>query len=286
MNGYIIEKYNNMNNAYTSRRYMEEAKKQDIKLDIIGAHDTYLINNKLYNANDEVKKRDFSIVRFKDGHIRDGIGKMSNYHFNKIEHINSYGDKYVQLKNISSKNMINPKFILGFLGIDYEFVTEKIGKPFVIKTLKDSQGKGVYLINNYNEYTKICGEFKNINKEFIFEEFIKESFGKDIRVFSIQGEVLACVKRKSKCGFKANFALGGDVEIYPLDDDIKKITQDIYNITSMYYTGIDLLLGKDGYVFCEVNITPGIEGVEKVSGCNVARELIYSIKNTINNEKV
>ena len=49
MKGYIIEKFNNMNNAYTCRRYAEEASRAGIAMDIIGVYDTYEYDGVLYN---------------------------------------------------------------------------------------------------------------------------------------------------------------------------------------------------------------------------------------------
>ena len=61
---------------------------------------------------------------------------------------------------------------------------------------------------------------------------------------------------------------------YPADSDIKRIAADIYRQTKADVLGIDLLFGKNGYVFCEINVTPGIEGIEKASGCNAAAEIV------------
>lgn len=286
MNGYIIEKYNNMNNAYTSRRYAEEAARAGVDADIIGVYDTFEYEGVLYNRKRKIEKRDFAILRFKEGHINEQLSELSSRQYNKIEHIKYYADKSVQLKNISSSHMRMPKYILSCLDMDFEEIAGYIGSPFVVKGLRGSQGNEIYLIRSQNDYIELRGIYKGAYKEFIFEEFIEESCGRDIRVFSIRGEAVACMKRTSNGSFKANFALGGNVEPYPADSDIIAIAEDIYKSVGLDYAGIDLLLGKDGYVFCEVNVTPGIEGIEKASGINIAGRLIGFIMEDLKNGMV
>jgi RimK family alpha-L-glutamate ligase len=279
--GYIIERYNDMNNLYTCQRLIEEANRLKMALDIMGVHDTYEYGEALYNNSTGVEQRDFSILRFKEGDINFRLSSLTPKQYNRMEHIESYGNKFAQLKNINSKHMIMPRFILSYLDINIDKIEQLIGTPFVVKSLKGSRGDEVYLVRNVDEYNQLRSAYKGIDKEFIFEEYIEESSGKDIRVFCICGEVVACMKRTAKDGFKANYKLGGDIEPYETDNDIIQIAEDIYKNTALHYAGIDLLFGRDGYVFCEVNVCPGLEGIEKTSGLNIAGRLIASIKDDL-----
>ena len=38
------------------------------------------------------------------------------------------------------------------------------------------------------------------------------------------------------------------------------------------------MFGKEKPYFCEINVMPGLEGIEKASGKNVAREIIETIR--------
>ncbi len=42
--------------------------------------------------------------------------------------------------------------------------------------------------------------------------------------------------------------------------------------------GIDLLFGEEKPYFCEINVMPGLEGIEKASGVNVAKKIMETIK--------
>ena len=271
MNGYIIEKYNNMNNAYTSRRFVEEGAKAGIKFNIIGVFDTLSNGKLLINRGRALETADMVINRYKYGNLKDKLADLGRISVNNIEKINKYVDKSRQL-GISSCAMTNPVSMLACAGTDMEKIAEYVGFPFVAKGLCGSQGNMVYLIENAEQYAELCKKFSG--EELLFQQFIEESRGKDVRMLAVRGAVVGCMQRTAKSGFKANFALGADVTKYPVDADIKKIAMDIYAQTQTDVLGIDLLLGKDGYVFCEINITPGIEGIETAAGVNAAGRII------------
>ena len=117
-----------------------------------------------------------------------------------------------------------------------------------------------------------------IEKEWLYEEFITTSVGRDIRLYSIRGNVEAGMVRKSKGDFRANVALGGDVASYEITPEIRTIARDIYRQTGLDFIGIDLLFGESKPYFCEINVMPGIEGIEKASGINIGKRIMETIK--------
>ena len=275
MNGYIIEKFSNMNNAYTSRRLCEEGEKKGLNMRIIGVYDVFCTDDTLFCGGMPLENADIVINRYKYGNIKDRLAKLGRISVNSIAHINKYVDKSRQL-DITSSAMSRPVSLLANAGENIENITAKVGFPFIAKGLCGSQGNMVYLVENTAQYAELCEKFKG--SELLFQQFISTSKGKDVRMLAIRGEVIGCMQRTAKSGFKANFALGADVAKYPVDADIKKIAADIYAHTKADILGIDLLFGKDGYVFCEINITPGIEGIETSTGVNAAGRIIELVK--------
>ena len=116
------------------------------------------------------------------------------------------------------------------------------------------------------------------SKEWLFEEFISESYGRDLRFYSIRGEAVACMQRRSQGDFRANVALGASVEPYPVTSHIRTIAADIYEQTGLDFLGIDLLFGREKPYFCEINVMPGLEGIEKASGINIAGKIMETIR--------
>lgn len=276
--GYIIEKFNNMSNSYTSSRLIEEGKKRGIDISLIGVSDTIISNEQLFNNYNIVVPRNFVINRYKYGFIKDKINDLCKNSYNEINAFNIYINKYNQIINLKSDYFEMPITILGNLFFDYSIITERIGEPFVIKGLDSSQGNEVFLIKNKNDFVDVANRFDG-RKEWLFQEYIKNSVGHDIRFFCIRGDVIACMTRtSSNHDFRANYALGAKVEKLAIDDCFREIAKDIYNSTKLDFIGVDLLFGTNKPFFCEINVMPGIEGIEKATKINVAERIIETIK--------
>ncbi|MBP3878243.1 MAG: hypothetical protein J6E44_09830, partial [Lachnospiraceae bacterium] len=149
--------------------------------------------------------------------------------------------------------------------------------PAVAKGTESSMGEEVFLIRERSDLQMLCSRF-GIAREWLFEEFIAASSGRDLRLFSMRGEAVACMQRKSRGDFRANVALGAEVEPYDVTEVLRTAARDLYEETGLDCAGIDLLFGEDGYVFCEINVMPGIEGIEKATGINIAGAVMEMIR--------
>ena len=275
--GYIIEKYNKMTNAYTCNRLVEEATKQGMDLKIIGIHDTMILDNEIRNNGVKLEKRDFVINRYKWGKVKDEINSLAAKSYNPLEAYNIYINKYEQVKRLRSDAFLVPRYLLGTAMLQYEDIVKILGTPFVAKGLESSMGEQISLIEKEEDLKNLHKKY-GMEKEWLFEEFVTTSFGRDMRFYSIRGEVVACMQRKSQGDFRANVALGASVEPYEITPEIRQIAKDIYEQTGLDFLGIDLLFGEDRPYFCEINVMPGIEGIEKATGVNVARKIVDTIK--------
>lgn len=275
--GYIIEKYNKMTNAYTCNRLVEEAEKLGMDLKIIGIHDTFVLDDKIINNGVELEKRDFVINRYKWGKVKDEINSLAVRSYNLLDAYNIYINKYEQVKRLHSDAFLVPKYLMGTAMLKYEEITKILGKSFVAKGLESSMGEQIVLIEKEEDLQRLCEKY-GMEKEWLFEEFVTTSFGRDMRFYSIRGEVAACMQRKSQGDFRANVALGASVEAFEITPEIRKIAKDIYKQTKLDFLGIDLLFGKDKPYFCEINVMPGIEGIEKATGVNVAKKIVETIR--------
>lgn len=277
ISGYIVEKYNNMADAYTCHRLIEEASNLDIALQLVGVHDTYITKEGKWNNGEMLNKRDFVINRYKYGKLKNQINRLGKRCYNDINLFDNYINKFEQVRRVTSEHFSIPKYILSTSLIGYEILSNYLGEPFVAKGLESSMGREIYLINNSKEYEWLRHNCDN-SKEWLFEEFISNSYGKDLRIFSIRDKAVACMIRKSNSDFRANVALGASVEAFETTPIINSIVADIYEQTKLDFLGIDLLFGAKGYYFCEINVMPGLEGIESASGINISKLIMETIK--------
>lgn len=158
-----------------------------------------------------------------------------------------------------------PKTVLGQLG--YDQLRELIGYPFVAKQSIASGGRGTYLIRSKEDFRQAidCD---------IFQEMIWDSYGKDLRVYVIGGEIIGVMQRTNKDDFRANAHVGGKGSKYKVNKKIREITSAIYEQTKLDIMGIDLLFYKDTYMFCELNVNPGFEEFDSAMNDNVAMRIL------------
>lgn len=281
ISGYLIEKYNNMGNAYSCQRLLEEAKKQNINLRMIGAIDTFVMEGKCYNRKQQLDKQDFIINRYKYGKIKDCLNELVHKSYNNLSALNIYINKLEQLKNINSDHFIKPKYIAGFIDLPFTLLADELKVPFVAKGLESSMGKEIFLIKNIEDYQKLA-VFYPTSKEWLFEEFISSSYGRDMRLYCLRGEGIASMERSSNDDFRANVALGATVKKIQAESYFQDIAHDIYMQTGLDFIGLDLLYGKELPYFCEINVTAGLEGIEKATEINIAERIIQTIKEDFN----
>jgi ribosomal protein S6--L-glutamate ligase len=107
------------------------------------------------------------------------------------------------------------------------------------------------------------------------QEFIKEADSTDIRALVIGDRVVAAMKRMGPPGdFRSNLHRGGLGEKVRITPQERSIAVKAARTLGLNVCGVDLLRSKQGPLVVEVNSSPGIEGVEKATGVDVAGLMI------------
>jgi ribosomal protein S6--L-glutamate ligase len=149
------------------------------------------------------------------------------------------------------------------------------GAPVVIKLLEGTQGIGVVLAETHQAAKSVIEAFRGLEANILVQEFIKEAQGSDIRCFVVGGKVIAAMKRQGVEGdFRSNLHRGGKAEKIKLTPEERSIAVRAAKAMGLRVAGVDLLRSNHGPVVMEVNSSPGLEGIEKASGVDVATKII------------
>lgn len=104
----------------------------------------------------------------------------------------------------------------------------------------------------------------------------------DLRVYVIGNKILASVLRESNEGFRANFSLGGNVSLYDLSDDEKKLINNIIDLFDFDMVGIDFILDDNGnLVFNEIEDVVGARMLYQCSDIDIVKEYLSYISKKI-----
>ncbi|MEJ4043313.1 30S ribosomal protein S6--L-glutamate ligase [Erwinia sp. SLM-02] len=149
------------------------------------------------------------------------------------------------------------------------------GAPLVVKLLEGTQGIGVVLAETRQAAESVIDAFRGLNAHILVQEFIKEAQGRDIRCLVIGGEVVAAIERVAKEGeFRSNLHRGGSARRVVIDDREREIAVRAALTLGLDVAGVDILRAERGPLVMEVNASPGLEGIEKTTGLNIAAMMI------------
>jgi len=157
------------------------------------------------------------------------------------------------------------------------------GAPLVIKLLEGTQGIGVVLAETHQAAKSVIEAFRGLEANILVQEYIKEANGADIRCFVVGNKVIASMKRQGAEGeFRSNLHRGGKAERIKLTPEERSVAIRSAKATGLSIAGVDLLRSDHGPVVMEVNSSPGLEGIEKATGVDVANKIIEFVeKNAI-----
>ncbi|WP_396183151.1 30S ribosomal protein S6--L-glutamate ligase [Flavobacterium sp.] len=153
------------------------------------------------------------------------------------------------------------------------------GTPLIVKLLEGTQGKGVVLAETKKAAESVINAFKSLNANILVQEFIKEANGKDLRLFVIDGKVVATIQREALAGeFRANIHLGGTASVIKPTKEEKIIAVKAAKAMGLKVAGVDIIRSSKGPLLLEVNSSPGLEGIEGATNKDIAGEMIKAIE--------
>lgn len=149
------------------------------------------------------------------------------------------------------------------------------GAPLIVKLVTGTHGEGVVLAESNETAASVIDAFRNLNAHFLVQEFVRESKGHDLRCLVIGGEVVATMGRSSPRGdFRANLHRGGKGIAVEITDEERQTASKAAETLGLNVAGVDLLRSSRGPLVLEVNSSPGLEGIERVTGVDIAGRII------------
>ncbi|MEC7704033.1 MAG: RimK family alpha-L-glutamate ligase [Candidatus Thermoplasmatota archaeon] len=273
---------------YSTRRLVEEAKALGCSVDILDpmklsvtiGNDGRRILNEGWNVEVDavIPRIGYSIT----GHgvaITRQFERMGTYVANSSNGIQNSRDKLHAAQILSSNHIPIPTTALVRDWRDVERAIQQVGGvPCVVKAPEGTQGSGVYLAHTERDASEIAWKLLEEGERVLVQEYIKESHGRDVRVLVVGGQVVASMRRRAHGReFRSNYHLGGSVEKVDLPDDYARIACKAARLLGLEVAGVDLLESSRGPLLLEVNSSPGLEGIEKASGVNVAGHIIQHV---------
>ena len=196
-------------------------------------------------------------------------------------------DKLRSMQILSRAGVGMPKTAFTNFSADVPAMIEQVGgAPVIIKLLEGTQGLGVVLAESAKAAQSVIEAFHNLKARIIVQEFIAESKGADLRAFVVNGEVVGAMKRQGKEGeFRSNLHRGGSGQLVKLSRAEKAAALAATKALGLGIAGVDMLQSKRGPLVLEVNSSPGLEGIEKATGLDIAGKIIEYTEELVTKRK-
>lgn len=276
---------------YSNRRILEAGEERGHKMVFLNIKHCYM---KMDAENPEIHYRGGKIINYLDAvipRIRPSMTfygcsiirqfeSMGTYTLNSSSAITQSRDKLFALQLLLKSGLDIP--VTGFANSpsDTNDLIDMVnGAPLIVKLLEGAQGKGVVLAETRKAAESVINAFKSLQANLLVQEFVKEADGKDLRLFVIDGKIVASIERVAAPGeFRANIHRGGSANLAKVTPDERKLAQKAAKALDLNVAGVDIIRSARGPLLLEVNSSPGLEGIEAATGKDVASLMITAIE--------
>lgn len=278
---------------YSTNRLVEAAQKRGHDVDVINHNHCYVgmetNNNNVYLGDHELVDYDAIIPRIGASVTFYGSSIIRQF---EVKHVYTTLSSLALVRSrdklratqVLAKNDIGiPKTVFAKQPRDVQNLIKTVGgPPLIVKLLEGTQGLGVVLAETKTAAKSVIEAFYGLNANILVQEFIKEAGGSDIRVIVVGWKVIAAYKRQGQEGeFRSNLHRGGEGVKVTLTSKEKKTAIAATKALGLNIAGVDMLRSERGPLVLEVNSSPGFEGVERVTGVDVADQIITFVEKQI-----
>jgi ribosomal protein S6--L-glutamate ligase len=275
---------------YSTRRLVEAAQQQGHEAQVIDTLRCYMnitshkpeIHYRGENLTgfDAVIPRIGASITFYGTAVVRQFEMMGVFPLNESVAIARSRDKLRSLQLLSRKGIGLPVSGFAHSPDDIEDLIKMVGgAPVVIKLLEGTQGIGVVLAETHKAAESVIEAFMGLKANILVQEFIKEAGGSDIRCFVIGEKVVAAMMRRAREGeFRSNLHRGGTAELIRITPEERSTAVRAAAAMGLNVAGVDILRSNHGPVIMEVNSSPGLEGIEKATGKDIAGMIIDFIE--------
>lgn len=208
------------------------------------------------------------------------LEQLGIYALNSAEAIAGSRDKLRASQILAARDVPVPTtvFVHGVAQVR-EAIRRVGGPPVVIKLLEGTQGVGVILADSAPLAESIVETLQQARQHVLIQRFVAESSGRDLRALVVGGRVVAAMRRFAPTGeFRANVHRGGRTEVARLSDRYVEVAIAAAAAFGLEFAGVDMLETRRGPLVIEVNSSPGLEGIESISGVDVAGEVVEHLE--------
>jgi ribosomal protein S6--L-glutamate ligase len=252
-------------------------------MEVEQANPALFYKNKRLSRYDAVIPRIGASVTFYGTAVVRQFEQMGVFTLNSSNSISVSRDKLRSIQILSRHNIGVPATAFVRDRTSVLHAIEQVGgAPVIIKLLEGTQGIGVILAENTKIAEAIVETLQSARQNVLIQKFVSESRGRDMRAFVVGDRVVAAMRRVAVGEeFRSNVHRGGRAEPAQLDATYERTAIHAAQIMGLRVAGVDMLETHQGPQILEVNSSPGLEGIERVTGIDVAQAIVAHLEEQV-----
>ena len=189
-------------------------------------------------------------------------------------------DKFLASHRLEQAGLPVPPTAVCQTADDAREAFQHLGGDVVVKPLFGSEGRGMVRISDEEMAWRTFRTLERTDCVLYLQRFIVHP-GWDLRVFLLDGEITAAMRRYARNGWRTNVAQGGRAEPVKLTAEEARLAHRAAEACGVVAGGVDLLQGPGGeWYVLEVNAVPGWRALGPACGIDVASAMVrYLAKN-------
>jgi len=185
-------------------------------------------------------------------------------------------DKLRAYQVLAAHGIAMPVTVFGDSPDDTDDLLSMLGTPpHIVKLSEGTQGRGVMLTEKISASKATVEALRSVHANFLVQEFIDEARGADVRCLVVGDQVVASMQRQAVEGeFRANLHGGGKAHAITCSPAQQRLAVQSAQALGLGIAGVDLIDSQRGPLVLEVNVSPGLEGIETISGVDIAGQMV------------
>ncbi|MDI1447596.1 RimK family alpha-L-glutamate ligase [Polyangium sp. 6x1] len=272
-------------NLYSTSRIVLAARARGHEVTVIDPLDLQIVVSKgrssLLHEGNPVPRFDLVIPRIGASITNYGLAVVRQFDLMGVPVLNSAvsiarsRDKLRALQLLNRKNIDVPATICARSPAGVDSALELVGCPAIVKLQQGTQGIGTMIAETPQAVHSLLETLWAMGQDIVLQEYVRESKGRDIRIIVVGGKVVASMRRVAKPGeFRSNLHRGGKGDKVKLLPAYRNAAIRAVKVMGLEVAGVDMLESKKKPKILEINSSPGLEGVERASGIDVASAII------------
>jgi len=206
---------------------------------------------------------------------------MGVYSLNSALSITWSRDKLRAMQLLARKNLPLP--ITGFADSPEE--TEKLidvvkGAPLIIRLSEGTEGRGTIFAETPQAAISVINAFKQLKANILVQECIQEAEGIDLRAIVVGNQVIAAFQRKRvESGGRSRASIS--LSSVELSVQEKKIVVRAAKALKLNFATVDVIRSHRGPLILDVDCSPKIEMLEKLTDVDIMDAILKFIEETI-----